>query len=97
MPFSDEHDMSISLEPQQPRPVITVVVVCCSGCPFVVASDDREAPWLCDAEGAVDGESDPRELPEQRVLPTGPPPPEWCPLRTTDRLVTLRLAPRGGQ
>lgn len=70
----------------------TITVAYCAMCPFVSATEDHDEEWLCDAEGAVDGESEPRSLPEQRFQPDGwPDPPDWCPLRQGDRLVTLRV------
>ncbi len=71
--------------------MIAIVVAHCASCPFVAATEDRAESWLCDAAGSVDGEIEPRELPEQRHLPGGwPDPPDWCPLREADHLVTLR-------
>lgn len=67
--------------------MIAIVVTCCADCPF--ASEDRagaggrKEPWLCDALGATDGETDPREIPSTST-------PEWCPLRRDDRVIKLR-------
>jgi hypothetical protein len=70
----------------------TIEVNYCANCPFVSSTENRDEPWLCDAIGAQDGHSDPRELPEQRIHPEPwPEPPDWCPLRHGDRLVTLRV------
>lgn len=72
--------------------VIAIIVTECASCPFVMAPDDPsnpDEPWRCDAHG-FDIDGDPRTLPEQRWHATWPPPPEWCPLREADRLVTLR-------
>lgn len=70
--------------------MIAIIVTDCASCPFVISD---EPPWLCDAQG-FDTEANPRELPDQRVggVPW-PPPPEWCPLREADRVVTLRSKP----
>lgn len=74
---------------------IAIVVTYCAMCPFVSGTEDRGEPWTCDALGASDGQSDPRELPEQRVHPLPyPAPPEWCPLREADRLVTISAIKR---
>lgn len=68
---------------------IDIPVENCASCPFVQASEDRSEPWYCDA---LQTQEDFRELPEQRVPgPRWPDPPDWCPLRTADRLVTLRV------
>lgn len=69
--------------------MIAIIVTDCASCPFVIDTIDGD-PWLCDVAGFhTDG--NPRQLPDQR---TGhrdpPPPPDWCPLRENDRLVTLR-------
>ena len=67
--------------------MIAIIVTDCASCPFVVAD---QSPWYCDAQGFGTW-ANPRELPDQRVGGTPwPPPPEWCPLREADRLVTLR-------
>lgn len=68
--------------------MIAIVVTDCASCPFVIAD---ESPWLCDALG-FDTEANPRQLPDQLTgdVPW-PPPPDWCPLREADRLVTLRV------
>jgi hypothetical protein len=70
--------------------MIAIIVEDCASCPFTITSDDSAEPWLCDALG-FETDGNPRKLPEQRHLPGGwPPPPDWCPLREADRLVTLR-------
>lgn len=71
--------------------MIAIVVEYCAMCPFVISDADAPSePWLCDAHG-FDIDGDPRKLPEQRFHPEGwPTPPEWCPLREADRLVTIR-------
>jgi hypothetical protein len=66
----------------------TILVTNCACCPFVQASEERSEPWYCDALQTQDGF---RELPEQRIPGPHLPPPTWCPLRTADRLVTLRV------
>lgn len=70
----------------------TITVENCASCPFVMCSPNDDEPWLCDALQA-DGE--PRAIPEQRVFQSDgdywPDPPEWCPLRSDDRLVQLRV------
>lgn len=72
--------------------MIAIIVSCCATCPFVMDGIDKE-PWLCDAHG-FEHDGPPRQLPEQRVTAgQWPPPPDWCPLREADRLVTLRLKP----
>jgi hypothetical protein len=69
--------------------MIAIVVNNCAGCPFVVATESQTEPWLCDA---LQWEGYPREIPEQRVAGNRwPDPPDWCPLREADRLVTLRV------
>lgn len=69
--------------------MIAIVVTDCASCPFAIA--DAE-PWYCDVLGfEVDGE--PRKLPQQHRGGEPLPPPEWCPLREADRLVTLRSKP----
>lgn len=68
--------------------MIAIIVSHCTECPFVINSLDSE-PWLCDASGFEERHA-PRQLPEQRIGDV-PDPPEWCPLRKADRLVTLRL------
>ena len=65
--------------------MIAIIVTDCASCPFVIADD---GPWLCDAMG-FDTEVGPRELPGTAYAP----PPEWCPLREADRVVTLRVKP----
>lgn len=67
--------------------MIAIVVEHCASCPFCLDRDDG-SPWLCDAH--QDAAPVPREIPEQRTGKTWPPPPDWCPLREADRLVTLR-------
>lgn len=73
---------------------IAIVVDHCANCPFCAAPTEADAPdepWLCDALGAADGNTEPRELPEQQPIPgQWADPPGWCPLRDADRLVTLR-------
>lgn len=61
--------------------MIAIIVTHCADCPFAISSD---LPWYCDAHRfkANDG---PRQLPTAYPLP-----PEWCPLREADRLVTLK-------
>jgi hypothetical protein len=66
--------------------MIAIIVSHCGECCFV---DDTAKPWLCDAEGFVDT-SAPRPLPGIIAGTPLPPPPDWCPLREADRLVTLR-------
>lgn len=68
--------------------MIAVVVTCCSGCPFSDDHGEEGEPWLCDAIGATDGETEPRVIPSTDERWTGTP--EWCPLREDDRIVTLR-------
>lgn len=65
--------------------MIAIIVDNCTSCPFAIAD---EPPWLCDAQG-FEAEIGPRALPERSGYSE---PPEWCPLREADRLVTLRVA-----
>jgi hypothetical protein len=70
--------------------MIAIIVSYCASCPFVIAD---EQPWFCDALG-FDSEANPRKLPLSPQTIGGvpwPPPPDWCPLREADRLVTLRV------
>ncbi len=62
--------------------MIAIIITGCRECPFVIAD---EQPWYCDAEQA-----DPARC-IGHVNPPDPEPPAWCPLRTADRLVTLRV------
>ncbi len=74
--------------------MIALTVPGCSTCPFAHAGEEAsidDEPWSCTARG-VRGRF--RSLrrndvwgPRGRVLP----PPDWCPLRERDRLVTLRV------
>lgn len=68
--------------------MIAIVVENCAGCCFAMTETDTE-PWLCDA---LQDEEEPREIPRQHVIDDRwPDPPDWCPLRENDRLVTLRV------
>lgn len=58
-------------------------------CPFCM-DDDHGHPWLCDA---LQNDGEPRQLPEQRSDGSWPSPPDWRPLRTADRLVTISAPP----
>lgn len=62
--------------------MIAIIVTDCASCPFVIADG---SPWYCDAQG-FETETGPRQLPRTAYAP----PPDWCPLREADRLVTLR-------
>lgn len=65
--------------------MIAIIVTNCASCPFAM---DDATPWLCDA---LQDYGDPQELPPPAPAGTPQPePPDWCPLREADRLVTLR-------
>lgn len=64
---------------------VTVTVTDCAKCPFV---NGESQPWYCDAEPR-DKDDLPRLIGHMHY--PWPQPPEWCPLREADRLVTLRL------
>lgn len=66
--------------------MIVIIVTDCASCPFVIAD---QPPWHCNARG-FDVEANPRELPKLGGFDA---PPDWCPLREADRVVTLRTKP----
>lgn len=68
--------------------MIAVIVTDCASCPFVIADGQ---PWFCDALG-FDSDDSPRQIPDRnRSASVDRPPPDWCPLREADRIVTLRV------
>jgi hypothetical protein len=59
----------------------TIEVRGCGSCPFASYHDRSSAAWYCRITN--NGQSKPDE------------PPEWCPLRTEDRLITLKKGDSG--
>lgn len=74
--------------------MIAIIVERCRECPFVSAGDDDDTGIvsMCTAPSFDPAEERARVLPDQHLRDgeTQPPPPDWCPLREADRLVTLR-------
>ena len=72
---------------------VTVTVTSCADCPFV--DYDKHPPqWLCTATAdSAEDWTDYRDLGKRQEHAGAPwlPPPDWFPLRTADRLVTLRV------
>lgn len=66
--------------------MIAIVVDHCAVCPFSTSNDSGEQ-WMCTAP-SFDEDGPARRLPDPSV--PIPDPPDWCPLREDDRVVTLR-------
>lgn len=63
----------------------TITVENCASCPFYTKG---ETDLWCDID-LEKGRQIPPRSPQVRQPPLAPP--DWCPLRTADRLVTLRV------